>query len=886
MNKDFIFYIYLMSVCILAMAFFLFGFFPVKVNTGNGTDTDVFPGDICDPEKPLYSRSIDRLLLMVIDGLRYDFVDGKDGETFMPFLTRARSKNRACVVKTKVEPPTVTMPRIMSMMTGSVSNFLEVVSNFGSKELTDDNFIRWAVNRDLKVLFYGDETWLSLFPDAFYRSEGTTSFFITDYTEVDSNVTNNLISELNRSDWDILILHYLGLDHIGHLEGPKSSLVGPKLIEMDDIIRHIYRELNLHGRGNKRDMLIVTGDHGMKDSGGHGGTTDSEIYVPLVLSTLDCSKIRSNIVNQVDLAPYLSVLFGIPIPSYSIGLVHSDLLPLSNSSKLFALHYNTAHLLDMNSENNSTYYDLYNRAKGLFIEYLRNKETDFNMIESMYRTLQEILSAQFSKASRFDVYSILMANVFFFQIVILLGLNCQPVFSVVRLSCVLSLSLFIYCFHHMVCFFVYESILCKQPSSLIPIFVTFICCLNFSVIKPTEWINLTFSNQDIVLSIGALLHLLSLFSTSLIEEEHQLWYFLFSTLCIFMFHFNKSGLFLLLISHKVLRCINQTGDQWASLPDVGDWFNKHENIYYLSIIHIIGLSCILYYLKQIKVVLMPKFHKLCFSIDIVLIILIYLHKSACGVCYFPFPYFLSNNGTIEARIFFLLLFIKLLFHIFGGNSDVQPDFVRYFRLVVLFYGILDCFILISSLLYRPHNVILIPALIMYSRILSSMFPSVRHLTVLHYWLANIFYFYMGNSNSLSNIDIAPAYTGLTNYNFFIVAILVIFHTFSPIFISFTLLIINMIERGSILEELKLSSHISFLIQSLQVFIYSVMLVIQRDHLFIWSVFSPKLLYLYTITSLYIVLIFSSLIVISFILDFQKKPELPKRKKVFRGRIHK
>jgi predicted AlkP superfamily pyrophosphatase or phosphodiesterase len=36
-----------------------------------------------------------------------------------------------------------------------------------------------------------------------------------------------------------MILHYLGLDHIGHVSGPFSSLVKPKLQEMDEIIAFI-----------------------------------------------------------------------------------------------------------------------------------------------------------------------------------------------------------------------------------------------------------------------------------------------------------------------------------------------------------------------------------------------------------------------------------------------------------------------------------------------------------------------------------------------------------------------------------------------------------------------------------------------------------------------
>lgn len=42
-----------------------------------------------------------------------------------------------------------------------------------------------------------------------------------DFTEVDNNVTRNIPSELNRSDWNGMIMHYLGLDHIGHKSGPR-----------------------------------------------------------------------------------------------------------------------------------------------------------------------------------------------------------------------------------------------------------------------------------------------------------------------------------------------------------------------------------------------------------------------------------------------------------------------------------------------------------------------------------------------------------------------------------------------------------------------------------------------------------------------------------------
>lgn len=41
----------------------------------------------------------------------------------------------------------------------------------------------------------------------------------------------------------MLILHFLGLDHIGHVEGPFSVKVPGKLQEMDSNIMHIDKML-------------------------------------------------------------------------------------------------------------------------------------------------------------------------------------------------------------------------------------------------------------------------------------------------------------------------------------------------------------------------------------------------------------------------------------------------------------------------------------------------------------------------------------------------------------------------------------------------------------------------------------------------------------------
>ena len=99
------------------------------------------------------------------------------------------------------------------------------------------------------MVFYGDDTWGKLFEvgkpnQVFTRANLTLSFFVTDFVQVDLNVTYNVERELSQLDqWDVMIAHYLGVDHIGHSHGYHSDLFPEKLLEMDQVFRNIFDSL-------------------------------------------------------------------------------------------------------------------------------------------------------------------------------------------------------------------------------------------------------------------------------------------------------------------------------------------------------------------------------------------------------------------------------------------------------------------------------------------------------------------------------------------------------------------------------------------------------------------------------------------------------------------
>jgi len=46
-----------------------------------------------------------------------------------------------------------------------------------------------------------------------------------------------LLSSVEGDDWDVLIAHFLGVDHCGHRFGPDHPAMAEKLSQMDGVIR-------------------------------------------------------------------------------------------------------------------------------------------------------------------------------------------------------------------------------------------------------------------------------------------------------------------------------------------------------------------------------------------------------------------------------------------------------------------------------------------------------------------------------------------------------------------------------------------------------------------------------------------------------------------------
>lgn len=170
----------------------------------------------------------------------------------------------------------------------------------------------------------GDSTWTELFPKRFSREYSFPSFNIFDLDTVDRGINQSLPMELAKSDWSLLVAHYLGVDHCGHKHGPLHPEMARKLGEMNGVIEQIVASMA------DDTTLYVIGDHGMSGTGDHGGDTEDEVNSLLFAYSksyefLDDS--RKTTMDQIDLVPSLAAVLGIPIPFSNLGSTNFEIVP-------------------------------------------------------------------------------------------------------------------------------------------------------------------------------------------------------------------------------------------------------------------------------------------------------------------------------------------------------------------------------------------------------------------------------------------------------------------------------------------------------------------------------------------------------------------------------
>ncbi|CAG8448178.1 9695_t:CDS:2 [Funneliformis caledonium] len=523
---------------LLGIFFFAKGFFPYKANlSGLSTINDLPPlptGEKILPPKPKF----DRLVFMLIDALRSDFVFGNNSG--LKFVQSLISERLAIPYTAIATAPTVTLPRIKALTTGTVPNFLDAILNIAESDTSSslsyqDNWLVQLKNVGNKsISFFGDDTWIKLFPGLFHETDGTTSFFAADTVEVDLNVTRNVVPQLSKSEWDVLIFHYLGLDHVGHSSGPRSPLMLPKQYEMDEVVKVIYETILEQDKKRIEDdpnakstLFVLCGDHGMNEAGNHGGSSHGEISTAFVFMSSEFISMKHvpetfsiphdehsmnfyKVINQVDFVSTISYLFGIPIPKNNLGMLLLDLIgDVDALEKLRALQLN-AHQISGILKSLWSSFDRNPNVAQSELDCDINSDDDQIQLQCLYSM------AYYNHAKSLEVNDISYINdalSFYNKFIAKSGSRLASSFSDYDL-----VSMFVG--------------LCFMVLAVTNYFVTMLDSY-------VQW-NKQFNNQSKSLQshleflsvLGTVAFCFTLFASSYIEEEHQFWYYWTQTMLI------------------------------------------------------------------------------------------------------------------------------------------------------------------------------------------------------------------------------------------------------------------------------------------------------------------------------------------------------------------
>ncbi|KAG7842840.1 hypothetical protein KL941_004870 [Ogataea angusta] len=759
---------------------------------------------------------------MVIDALRADFLFSNESQ--MTFVHELINNGYALGYTAYSNPPTVTLPRLKGITTGSTPNFIDAVLNIAEEDTSStlgdqDSWVKQMHASGWKINMFGDDTWLKLFPSYFAKTDGTASFYVSDFTIVDNNVTRHLDYELSKEGqkhWDCLILHYLGLDHIGHKGGPASASMPAKQREMDSIIRRIFESAV---KKDDNTLFVVMGDHGMNEVGNHGGSSIGEVSAGLLLVSSKFRNLQSaqkapiprnadfdyfDHIDQIDLVPTLSTLLGLKIPINNLGTFMHNLLPLYTAKdKLNVLIKNALQLKILTDKSR-------NKVTSL------DSEIDVSSVSALLDFLHDS-KRELSKTSSDYNYTDIFYGLAGYAFTALLSL---------------------------VLFFTYHRG----------------CLLEACV--------------DLLFFI---LYAVNFFGSSMIEEEHHLWWF-FTTLFVATITVKSKSFYstTLLICLRLLKAWNNSGQKnnIKSNMKIATFVASLSSDIGPVVVAFLTASTLATYCFYVTEGATVKGNGdgtiMRFVTFVSTSLLCFITFSTKFLSYLSETYDLKSGfkeipdwcssyiqwigqrlgttdiNTINQQLFSLfnkVWLVTLAFHLlkplFFKISKLPDPAHNYTRLILTTFTQL----LISQTNFNnvPIFFLLLVILLSFQKLVPpSSLNAISLFTIL---MQNLSFFQFGFTNSLSSVDLTNSFNGLSSYNMIISGLLTfVCNWAAPIFWSLAYLHLTLKPDGRNWERLYHRLLVTLTFYSVSGLILILSCYNLRFHLFIWTVFSPKILY--------------------------------------------
>ena len=617
----------------------------------------------------------------------------------------------------------------------------------------------------------------------------------------------------------------------------------PKQEEMDGIVKSIYTALETREH-LRSTLLVLCGDHGMNDAGNHGGSTAGEVSPALVFISPKLQKSFEGMkcpsepfapyrffehVQQADVVPTLASLLGFPIPLNNLGV----LIP-----KFLTMWHDPADRLVLLDRNIAQIGRSLSASLGNGIQEETSSESCAEEISNAHLwgcQLGRIRTVD--QDGRADIQSKVDVRLDFLRKMQTALGNAATEYSISRLCLGIAGALTL----TLMAFAAAKSLQSPARSTFI-------------------WAWIVLFGQSI-----------SVFSSSYVEEEHQVWYWLLSGWVIWLYiavSRQNGGLrhiscLVMLGLGRIERRWNQTGQKHAGDADIGNTFlpNNTHILMALVVVTYVGIFIGLRWrtfpfaskgtnlFASLALVSTGMMFKISFTVadspELLPMIGLVPREALKGLSLVtPARVVFGGIAAFLGLAFVRVIFIeRISVHHPGNLSSSHAIEIQRHSLTDFARFLLACLSLLLVTQSRLQNIPLYLVLYTNLWLLLHLDLGTDETTISLILLQHASFFSFGGSNAMSSIDLSSAYNGVVDFNVVAVGLLLFLGNWAGS-IWWTIGIISQSSRmrgGSWRAFLRQTTLFNLFSTSSVVAVMLACMVF-RSHLFVWTVFSPKYLY--------------------------------------------
>ena len=262
--------------------------------------------------EPLASR----VALVVLDGIRLDV------STRMENLQSLAARGSSGVARTVL--PSLSNPSRATMVTGAWPEVTGVTTNRAIRPPAIDSIFSLARQAGVPVAVAGSSFWTRAFgiePSRGMRfpKEPDHRAGATELAAWQRQVCEAFLPSLTEQPAGFLVAGLSAADEAGHEFGGESAAYLEVVDAVDDCLGELTAALD-----DGQTTFVVVSDHGhiqRRGAGGHGGSEEEVLYVPLVLAGPGIGSSSGWRAAMIDVAPTICALLGLPLPATNQGEV-------------------------------------------------------------------------------------------------------------------------------------------------------------------------------------------------------------------------------------------------------------------------------------------------------------------------------------------------------------------------------------------------------------------------------------------------------------------------------------------------------------------------------------------------------------------------------------